>query len=141
MILIVQYRVAKLEYFGRYRPLVATSKLEYFQWEHIQCIRASLVNITSVSEIQDTPEKPIQKRKRKIQCAMTHIWYYHQLSIPLNTVRNDSYLVCIEHLSLSSDSGLPMDLANGSDFGLGFDLTVGHGFNLGSSSLVYPSVK
>ena len=54
---------------------------------------------------------------------------------------NDSYLVCLEHLSLPSDSGLPMDVANGSDFGLGFDLTVGHGFNLGSSSLVYPSVN
>ena len=72
---------------------------------------------------------------------MAVIWYHHQLSIPLNTVHNDSYLVCIEHLSLPSDSGLPMDLANGPDFGLGFDLTVSHGFNLGSSSLVYPSVK
>ena len=72
---------------------------------------------------------------------MVVIWYHHQLSIPLNTVRNDSYLVCIEHLSLPSSSGLPMDVANGSDFGLGFDLTVGYGFNLGSSSLVYPSVN
>ena len=50
---------------------------------------------------------------------MVVIWYHHQLSIPLNTVRKDSYLVCIE-----SDSGLPMDAANESDFGLGFDLTL-----------------
>ena len=42
------------------------------------------------------------------------------------------------HLSLPSDSGLPLDVTSGSDFGLGFDLTVGHGFNLGSSSLAYP---
>ena len=80
---------------------------------------------------------------------MAVIWYHHQLPIPLNTVHNDSYLTeCqpplvphdIEHLSLPSDSRLPMDVTNGSGFGLGFDLTVGHGFNFGSSSLVYPSV-
>ena len=65
-------------------------------------------------------------------------------------VHNDSYLTerqpplvhnDIEHLSLPSDSGVPMDVTNGSDFGLELDLTVGHGFNLGSSSLVYPSVN
>ena len=58
---------------------------------------------------------------------------FHNDGCDLNTVRNHSYLVCIEHLSLPSDSGLPMDVANESDFGLGFDLTVAHGFNLGSS--------
>ena len=81
---------------------------------------------------------------------MAVIWYYHQLPISLNTAYNDSYLTesqpplvphDIEHLSLPSDSGLPMNVTNGSDFGLGFDLTFGHGFNLGSSSLVYPSVN
>ena len=81
---------------------------------------------------------------------MAVIFYHHQLPNPLNAVHNDSYLIeCqpslvpndIEHLSLPSDLGVPMDVTNGSDFGLDLDLTVGYGFNLGSSSLVYPSVK
>ena len=69
------------------------------------------------------------------------------MPISLNTAYNDSYLTesqpphYIEHLSLPSDSGLPINVTKGSDFGLGFDLTVGHGFNLGSSSLVYPSIN
>ena len=45
------------------------------------------------------------------------------------------------HLSLPSDSGLPIDVTRGSDFGMGFALTIGHGFILGSSSLAYPSVN
>ena len=59
-------------------------------------------------------------------------------------MHNDSYLTerqpplvpnDFQHLSLPSDSGVPMD------FGLELDLTVGHGFNLGSFSLVYSSVN
>ena len=81
---------------------------------------------------------------------MAVICYHHQLPIPLNAVHNDSYLTerqpplvpnDIQHLSLLSDSGVPIDVTNGSDFGLELDLTIGHGFNLGSSSLVYPFVN
>ena len=63
---------------------------------------------------------------------MAVICYHHQLPIPLNAVHNDSYLTerqpplvpnDFQHLSLPSDSGVPMD------FGLELDLTVGHGFN------------
>ena len=39
------------------------------------------------------------------------------------------------HLSLPTDSGLPIDVTNGPDLGLGFDSTVGDGFNLSSSSI------
>ena len=45
------------------------------------------------------------------------------------------------HLSLPSDSGLPIDVTNGSDFDLGLDLTFGNGFILGSFSLAYPLVN
>uniref|UniRef100_A0A7N2LXN0 Uncharacterized protein n=1 Tax=Quercus lobata TaxID=97700 RepID=A0A7N2LXN0_QUELO len=44
----------------------------------------------------------------------------------------------IGHLSLPSDSGLPIDMTNGSDLGSRFDSTVGDGYDLGSSSFVYP---
>ena len=36
---------------------------------------------------------------------------------------------------LPSNSGLPMDVANGSEFAFGLDSTVGDGFDLGSSSI------
>ena len=48
------------------------------------------------------------------------------------------------YLSLTSDSGLPMDIANGFDLSLGFltlgiDSTDGDGFDLGSS-MAHPSL-
>ena len=54
-------------------------------------------------------------------------------------IPDDSYL------SLTSDSGLPMDIANGFDLSLGFltlgiDSTDGDGFDLGSS-MAHPSLK
>ena len=45
-------------------------------------------------------------------------------STPAPLVPND-----IQHLSLPSGSGVPMDVTNGFNFGLEFDITVGHGFN------------
>ncbi|KAK7837481.1 hypothetical protein CFP56_021186 [Quercus suber] len=152
MILIVIYKVQVLSCisctntecpnwitFGRHRPLVATScSCLCGAQTCCQCLKVGAssvhasnsdmpviadLNITSVSEIQDKPEKPIKKKKKIHQKNSTNVTL-QKLSQMLWTV-----------------AGLPMDVANRSGFGFEFDLTVAHGFNLGSSSLVYPSVN